>query len=304
MQNGLDRRSFTKTLALGAATGWPRLADAQKRRSIKIGHTAITWSMPLAEPAPIESGIRDIAGLGYHGIELFGTNLQALESNGEIMLPLLQKYNVPLISAYLGVSLTDPSLRQSSLEKVVDWSKMLQKGGGKVAVLGPNAVPREGFDFKAHKAGIVSALNECGRAVTDLGLTAVLHQHTGTCVETQEETVAVMEAVDTRYVKFGPDIGQLQKGGADPVQVLKHFLPVVEHCHLKDFLGGEHWSGYSPLGQGKVDIPAILDLLEGRKLAGMVMVELDVSPKMPLSALECAKASKAYLEKQGCSFRS
>jgi inosose dehydratase len=112
-----------------------------------------------------------------------------------------------------------------------------------------------------------------------------------------------MQAVDTRFVKFAPDIGQLQKGGADPVKILKDFLPVVEHCHLKDYLGGEHWSGYCPLGQGKVDIPGVLDLLEGRKLAGMVMVELDPSAKMPMTALECARASKVYLEKLGCGFR-
>ena len=48
----------------------------------------------------------------------------------------------------------------------------------------------------------------------------------------------MMEAVDTRYVKFGPDIGQLQKAGRIRVKVVKDFLPVVRHVHLKDFDGG------------------------------------------------------------------
>ena len=304
MHRNPDRRTFTKTVAMGLGLASLPFADAQKRRTIKIGHTGLTWSMPLAEPAQIEQGIRDIASLGYHGLELFGPNLEALEANGETLIPLLQKYNIPLISGYCNVVLTDPAMLKTSIERVVDWGKMLKKAGGRVVALGPNAVPRDGFDFKAHKAHIVSALNDCGKAITDLGLTAVLHQHTATCIETRDETVAVMEAVDTRYVKFGPDIGQLQKGGADPVQLLRDFLPVVQHCHLKDYLGGENWLGYCPLGQGKVDIPRILDLLEGKELAGMVMVELDPSPNMPLTAIECAKVSKAYLEKQGCSFRS
>jgi inosose dehydratase len=303
MQSELDRRTFSKTVALGLGLAALPSADAQKRRNVKIGHTILTWAMPLAEPVEIERGIRDIASLGYHGIELFGMNLQALEERGETLIPLLQKYNIPLISGYCNVVLTDPALLKVSLERLLDAGRIIKKAGGKVVALGPNAVQREGFDFKAHKSQIVSALNECGKAITDLGLTAVMHQHTSTCIETREETVAVMEAVDTRYVKFAPDIGQLQKGGSDPVQILKDFLPLVQHCHLKDYLGGEHWSGYCPLGQGKVDIPRVLDLLEGKDLAGMVMVELDPSPKMPLTALECAKASKAYLEKQGCSFR-
>ena len=112
-----------------------------------------------------------------------------------------------------------------------------------------------------------------------------------------------MEAVDTRYVKFGPDIGQLQKGGSDPVQVVKDFLPIVNHMHLKDYSGGEYFVGYYPLGQGKVNIPAILDIMDGRNLASMIMVELDGGPRMPMTALETATIAKAYLEKQGVAFR-
>ncbi len=83
-------------------------------------------------------------------------------------------------------------------------------------VVGPNGVHRSSYDFKAHKDDIVTTLNELGKAVVDVGLTAVLRQHTGTCVETRDETYAVMAAVDTRVMKFGPDIGQLQKGLSDP----------------------------------------------------------------------------------------
>ena len=113
-----------------------------------------------------------------------------------------------------------------------------------------------------------------------------------------------MEAVDTRYLKFGPDIGQLQKGGSDPVQVVKDFLPIIHHLHLKDFAGGEAFLGYCPLGQGKVDVPAVLAMLDGRALNGMIMVELDSSPNMPMTPLETASIAKAYLVKQGVALRA
>ena len=180
----------------------------------------------------------------------------------------------------------------------------MKKYIGKIVVIGPNGVRRNGYDFSAHKAAIIAALNEVGKAVTDLGLTAVLHQHTGTCVETRDETYAVLEGMDTRVIKFGPDIGQLQKGGSDPVQVVKDFLPIVEHMHLKDYSGGREYLGYCPLGQGKVDIPGILALMDGRKTAGLVMVELDSPPPQPAPPLENAKIAKAYLQKQGVAFRS
>ena len=101
-----------------------------------------------------------------------------------------------------------------------------------------------------------------------------------------------------------PPLGQLQKGGSDPVHVVKDFLPVVNHLHMKDYNGGDAFAGYCPLGQGKVNLPAILDMMDGRTIAGMIMVELDGTQRMPMTALETAAIAKAYLEKQGVAFRN
>jgi inosose dehydratase len=292
-----NRREFVQSAAsLGL---WAALLEgAQRARNIRIGHTGITWSNNQ-----IDQAIRDIAGLGFHGLETFGNVLESWEARGGLGA-VLEQNKLPLISAYCTANLTDPTRRNQEREKMVAWGNLIKKYGGGISVIGPNNVNRSNFDFKMYKSDIVAALNEYARALTDLGLTAVLHQHTGTCVESRDETYAVMEAVDTRYVKFGPDVGQLAKGGSDPVKVVKDFLPVIQHMHLKDFSGGQHYLGYSPLGQGKVDLVAILDLMEGKQTAGMVMVELDSSPNMPLNGLETARVAKGFLEKQGVRFRS
>lgn len=324
MHQHIDRRALLKAVAAMAASG-PLLAE--RKRNLKVGHTGITWVSPPAPPPPapsaevapaaprppagprrvnpayIEQIFKDVSSLGYYGLELFGFQIQGMEANGGLQ-PLIEKYNLPLISAYGGPNLLDPAVRKVSIAQSLEWAALLKKCGGKVVAIGPNGVRRDTYSFKEHKDNIVSTLNEFGKALNDLGLTGCLHQHTGTCIESREETYAVMETVDTRYVKFGPDIGQLQKGGSDPVQVVKDFLPVVNHMHLKDFSGGEFFVGYCPLGQGKVDIPAILDMMEGRAIAGMVMVELDGTPKNPMPAAEAAGIAKTYLEKQGVAFRS
>ena len=154
------------------------------------------------------------------------------------------------------------------------------------------------------KSDIVAALNEIGQAVTDVGIIPALHQHTGTCIETRDEVYAVLDAVNTKAVKFGPDVGQLAKGGSDPVKVVKDFLPLIRHVHLKDWNGGPHWAEYCPLGQGKVDVPAVLDLLEQSQDMRIIMVEWDPSAKAPLTPIETARVSKEYLQKQGYPFRS
>ncbi len=308
----MNRRVFSKT-ALAASLSSGALKAA--KLTLHIGHTGLTWIPlgggpgprpavdPMTDPQYVENAIHDISGLGFHGIELFGNQIEAMEAHGGLGA-VLDKYNLPLISSYCGTNLSDPAQRKDSIAKTLGWAALVKKYGGRVIVVGPNGVRRNTYDFKARKDDIIATLNELGKAVMDMGLTPVLHQHTGTCVETRDETYAVMEAVDTRVMKFGPDIGQLQKGGSDPVQVVKDFLPLVQHMHLKDYVGGPQYLGYCPLGQGKVDIPAILSMMEGRKTAGLVMVELDSPPPQPVPAIETAKIAKAYLEKQGVAFRS
>lgn len=299
MGTTVDRRTFAKTLAVAvAATAVPAL-HAQKPRRLEAGHTGITWGF---SPADAEAAIKDVGALGFHGFESFGNVLEAWEPKGGLKV-LLDAAGLPLHSAYCPVNLTDPAQRKEEIARIVRWAGLIRKCGGTVAVIGPNNVKRPEYVFADHKADIVRTLNDMGKALQDTGVIGALHQHTGTCVETRDETYAVMQAVDTRYVKFGPDVGQLQKGGADPVQVVKDFLPAIRHVHLKDFDGGPDYLGYCPLGQGRVDVAAIVDLLDGSGNEMMIMAELDPSPKMPLPPLEAARVNKGCLQKLGYVFR-
>ena len=217
---------------------------------------------------------------------------------------LLDAAQLPLQSAYCPVNLIDPAKRPDEIAKLVRWGKLIQAAGGSVAVIGPNNVKRPAFQFAEHKANIVAALNDMCKALADIGVVGALHQHTGTCVETRDETYATMEAVDTRHVKFGPDVGQLQKGGVDPVKVVKDFLPAVRHVHMKDFDGGPHYLGYCPLGKGKVDVAGLAALLESSGNDLMIMCELDPSPNPPHTPLEAARINKTAMAALGYTFRS
>jgi inosose dehydratase len=293
-----SRRTFLR----GMAAALPALStvSGESKRRLRVGHTGITWGF---KPDDAPGAIRDVASLGYQGYETFGEYLDAWELKGGLK-PVLDEAGLPLISAYCNVNLTDPSKRAAEIEKIVRWAKLIQKCGGVTAVIGPNGVRRNSYDFNASKSDIIAALNEISRAVSDTGIIPALHQHTGTCIESRDEVYAVLDSVDTKYVKFGPDVGQLAKGGSDPVKVVKDFLPIIRHVHLKDWNGGPYWVEYCPLGQGKVDIPAVLDLLEQNRDMKIIMVELDPSANAPMSPLETAKTSKEYLKKLGYTFRS
>ncbi|HOK48235.1 MAG TPA: sugar phosphate isomerase/epimerase family protein [Bryobacteraceae bacterium] len=298
MRNECTRRTALKAVA-GAACLAGTLAQAAPARRLKVGMTSINWGF---RPEDAEPGIRDSAKLGYHGYEVFGDSIDPLQEQGGLKA-LLDKYNMPMPSGYLNINLHDPTVRAQQMENMKRWGKVLRECGSKIAVLGPMGVPKD-YNFQAAKADVVKTLNEAAKVLSDLGLIAALHQHTRTAVDTEEQVYAVMEAVDTRYVKFGPDVAQLQNAGSDPLKICKDFLPLIYTVHLKDYLGVPPWRGYCPLGMGKVNLPAVIDLLETAPNMTHLMVELDRTRNAPTPPFECAVICKEYLMKQGYTFRS
>ena len=283
----------------GAPAAPPAATGGQQDAAARAGGRRGGGPPPPPDPALNETIFKDVSELGFAGLELFDWQIAGLESQG-LLGQFVEKYKLPLISSYTSIQLTDPTRRAETIAAAVNIGNIMKKHGGKTIVIGPSGrVGGESYNFNEHKQNIVATLNELGKAITDIGLIAALHQHTGTAVETRDETYATMEAVDTRYVKFGPDIGQLQKGGVDPVAVVKHFLPVVQHLHFKDWNGGPSMAGYCALGLGKVDLVGVLDLMEGRKLEGMIMVELDSGGQMPYTPREAAKTAHDWLVGHG-----
>jgi inosose dehydratase len=300
----MNRRTFTKRMLAGVgAAALPNLAFAQASpKRLKIGITMLIWGAVPRTPENLDVSMKDASELGYHSFETFASVLEDYETKGTLAA-LLAKYPIPLRSAFVTVNVTDPSQRKEQIAMLQRYATILKKHGGSYLVQSPNG-PRKGYVFAEHKANIVAALNDYGKAVNDMGLATGLHQHTGTAVETREETYDVLNAIDTRYMHFAPDIGQAQKGGTDAAQLVKDFAKIIDHMHLKDFKGWEHMGGYTPLGEGTVDLKSVLETMEQANPNANIMHELDGSANMPYTPRQTAEISKKYLESLGYTFRS
>ena len=304
MDGRIDRRTFGQHVLAGMSAGLlPAALGAAQTRLLRIGCTALIWGAVPRTPDNLTAAVRDMAALGFHGFETFASIVHDWDAKGTLA-PLLAEHRIPLVSAYATVQLTDPSTRKENLAQLIQWGQALKKHGGRFMVLAPNGVKREAYAFAEHRAAIVAGLNDYAKAMNDIGLGAGLHQHTNTAVESRDETYAVMESVDTRYVKFAPDVGQLQKGGADAAKVIKDFASITVHMHLKDFKGWEHFAGYCPLGEGKVDLKGILDTVEAANPGANVMHELDGSANPPYTPRQTAEIGKKYLQGLGYTFRT
>lgn len=304
MHPPLSRRTFVKSaaaLGLTALAAPSSFAQAPARR-LKVGHTGITWGYA---PPRAEQAVKDVAALGYHCFESFGSVLEHWDTRLGGLGPVLQAAGLPLIAAYCPTDLTNPDKRQDEVAKMVRWGKLIAQCGGRIAVVGPNNLKRTEYDFAAARPHIVAALNDICLALADVGIIGGLHPHTGSCVQTRDEVYAVYDAVDTRYVKLAPDAGELLHGGADPIPLMRDFLPLIVHAHLKDFIGGQFNDGYCPLGRGRLDVAACVAVLEESPNDLRLMAELNPNkdPLLPKPALELARDSRDHLQSLGYVFR-
>ena len=120
------------------------------------------------------------------------------------------------------------------------------------------------------------------------GVIACVHPHVGTMVESGDETERVLAG---SRVGLCVDTGHLLVGGADPVALTARHPDRVVHVHLKDVdgaLAGKVIDGsltfgeavrdgmFRPLGDGDVDIAAMVRILEAAGYQGWYVLEQDV----------------------------
>lgn len=119
------------------------------------------------------------------------------------------------------------------------------------------------------------------------GVRACLHPHVGTMVESYDE---VRRVLDQSTAPLCLDTGHLLIGGSDPVALTREATDRIVHTHLKDvdlswatrvrageltYTDAVAGGMYRPLGQGDVDIAAIVGTLDSSGYTGWYVMEQD-----------------------------
>jgi inosose dehydratase len=254
--------------------------------------------------APISWGVSEVPGWGYQleagtvlaqmqELGLAATEFGPdgfLDSNPSAKARQLASYGLRAVGGFLPVLLHDPD--HDPVPEVDRFLDSCVACGAGVVVLAAYT-GTGGYDARpelddAGWATLLGNLDRISDRSRTRGVVAVLHPHVGTMVESGEETQRVLSG---SHVGLCVDTGHLVVGGGDPVAITVAHPERVEHVHLKDVdsamaarvRSGETTFGaavrdgmFRPLGQGDVDVAALVRALEAAGYDGWYVLEQDV----------------------------
>ena len=206
---------------------------------------------------------------------------------------LLGRHRLRLVGGFLAVVLHDPDRVWSTMDDAAEVVELLAAVGGEVLVLAA-ATGLDGYDARpALSDAQWRTLLQTAARIRDLaarkGVRTVLHPHVGTHVETAAE---VRRFLDDSDLALCLDTGHLLIGGTDPVDLARRHPDRIGHVHLKDVRGAiaevvragqisyTHAVGagmYVPLGDGDVDVPALVRQLTRAGYTGWYVLEQDTA---------------------------
>lgn len=261
---------------------------------------------PLTEriaAAPISWGVCEVPGWGWQHepatvlAQMRELGIAATEFGPDGFLPdapadkagTLARYGLAAVGQFVPVVLHDPGV--DPLPAVETAMAGLVAARATTVVIAA-ATGAEGYDARpelddAGWATLLRNLDRIADAAAAQGLTATLHPHVGTMVESGGETDRVLAG---SRIGLCLDTGHLLIGGGDPVRVAQEHPERIAHVHLKDvdlawarkvqdgaagYTEAVAAGMYVALGRGDVDIAAIVRSLEGAGYDGWYVLEQD-----------------------------
>lgn len=302
-------------VAAGAAT---RPRPTREETPVRIATAPCNWNngdVPEYRPyTPYAQMMDEMVEAGYTATE-WGPGMP---DDPATVRAECAKRNLSTVGAFVRLGFRDKDRWEQSFADALAVAERVKAAGGTLIV-----AAELGDERRDNEAGhvdeangltddqwrnFVDGLHECADRLAPMGITVVLHNHVGTYIETQAETVRFLQMSDPTKVGWCMDVGHLAYGGGNALDLLPGYGDRVAHVHLKDVdpavlqaAKDEGWSFgralktfiFPALGSGMVDLPAIVRALQARSYDGWVVLEQDTTPDDPK---DVAKANRLYLE--------
>jgi inosose dehydratase len=277
--------------------------------------------------APISWGVCEVPGWGHQMwadrvlAEMRTLGLRATELGPDGFLPatrahdLLREHGLSVVAGFVPAVLHDASRHDRELHAIRADAQTIADLGGEVLVLAASsgrsgyesADPLDPGDWRVLADGVRRA----AEIAEDLRLRLAVHPHRGTVIERLEEVDRLLDRTD---VGLCLDTGHVAVGGGDPLDLARRAAARVVHVHLKDvdaalarrvvagdlgYRNAVREGLYRPLGDGDLDVIAIVRALEESGYLGWYVLEsdevLDREPPPGAGPIEDVRRSLAFL---------
>jgi inosose dehydratase len=249
----------------------------------KKAYQANTWGVLGGEPVGVTSikdlfyrtfgdidrAITEIAQAGYQAIEVFDGNLVQYDGKLSELRSALTNAGLSMLAVYGGGNFIFPEILPEELWRIRKAADLAAEMGAEHLVVGGGAkrtVPATDEDY----ARLSAALDQVADLAEERGLLAHYHPHLTTMAEAPDQ---VRKVFASSKICFCPDTAHLFAGGGDPAKLILEHAGRIRYVHLKDFRRDPF--AFLPLGEGELDMNAILQALVTIKYTGWIAVELD-----------------------------
>jgi inosose dehydratase len=255
----------------------------------RIAGAPISWGVCEApgwgHELPPDRVLSEMSALGLRATELGPTGY--LGADPAAVRQTLHRHHLSLVGGFLPV----PMHLDLDLSEATDAMRTLAESGAQVVVLAARSADGS-YDRKVRLTDeewrvLGGTLDRLRDIASGFGLRATLHPHVGTAVE---DAAAVERLLQLSDVPVCLDTGHLLIGGTDPLDFVRRHGDRVGHVHLKDvrlavagavarasvsYLAAVRQGLYAPLGDGDLDIAAVVRLLEAGGYPGWYVLEQD-----------------------------
>jgi inosose dehydratase len=282
-----SRREF---LALTLATTLPISSLLAAQKSYSLGYSSITWS------GQDEQAIKDIASLGFKGIQLRANTFSKYGENPAALKALIDQSGLQLCMFSSGNVEIDPAKVDASIAQHVKHANFVKALGGTSIQL-TNSLRKKGV--KPEEKDLIrlaEVMNEIGAKTKEIGIQATYHNHMDQFGETPEEVELLVQHMDPSKIKLLLDVAHYFQGGGNPAEAVLKYKKVLHSLHVKDVRQTEPRYRFVELGQGKVNLEELFANLDKIKFKGFAIVELDAVPDAGKTPFSCAETSKEFLK--------
>lgn len=233
----------------------------------------------------LEDFLKRAKELGVEGVSLETCFIKSFESYYlKKIRELLDDYNLEPVVAWGHPLGLDGGKNKAAVKEIMQHFETCKILGADVMRIVGSSLYLRNEPHLPQIRDIVKLLKEPVKAAENLGIKLAIENHFDF---TTEEMLLIVNSINSKCFGITFDSGNCLRNGDEPVQSVKLLGDYIFATHLKDvapIYGGDpkEWYYYActPIGQGIIDIPSLIKVLDEKNYKGLLAIEIDfLDPK-------------------------